>query len=233
MNSRLAFIQITDEIADYFSFIAQAGFKGFDCSAKSIEIIDKWGKPEVTPPETLNALRSELGNCQRCNLWHSRNTIVFGDGTPRARLVFIGEAPGMDEDRQGQPFVGAAGQLLTRIIQAMTLTRQDVYICNIIKCRPPQNRNPLPEEIDACSPFLKRQIKAIQPDYICTLGAFATQTILQTDRPISHLRGRFHNYEGIPVMPTFHPAFLLRNPGKKREVWEDIQKLMRALEIKT
>jgi DNA polymerase len=233
MNNRLACIQITDDIANYFNFIAQAGLKGFDCSAKSIETIDKWGKPDTAPAETLATLRLESDNCRRCNLWQNRQTIVFGEGNPDARLVFIGEAPGMDEDRQGLPFVGAAGQLLTRIIHAMTLKRENVYICNIIKCRPPQNRNPLLEEINACSPFLKRQIKAIQPDYICTLGAFATQTILQTDRPISHLRGCFHNYEGIQVMPTFHPAFLLRNPGKKRDVWEDMQKLMRALEIKT
>ena len=233
MNNRLAFIQITDEIANYFNFIAQAGFKGFDCSAKSIEMIDKWGKPNDAEIETLAALRAESDNCRRCNLWQTRQTIVFGDGNPDARLIFIGEAPGMDEDRQGLPFVGAAGQLLTRIIQAMALKREDVYICNIIKCHPPQNRNPLPEEINACSHLLKRQIKAIQPDYICTLGAFATQTILQTDRPISHLRGRFHNYEGIQVMPTFHPAYLLRNPGKKRDVWEDMQQLMRVLERKT
>jgi len=233
MNNRFAFIQITDEIANYLYFIAQVGFQGFDFSTKSLEFIDKWGKPEATHIETLAVLRAESGNCRRCNLWQNRKTVVFGDGNPHARLVFIGEAPGMDEDRQGLPFIGAAGQLLTRIIQAMTLKRQDVYICNIIKCHPPQNRNPLPGEIDACLPFLKRQIKAIKPDYICTLGAFATQTILQTDRPISHLRGRFHNYEGIQVMPTFHPAFLLRNPGKKRDVWEDMQKLMRALEIKT
>ncbi|MDM8556933.1 uracil-DNA glycosylase [Desulfococcaceae bacterium HSG7] len=233
MNNHRAFIQITDEIANYFNFIAQAGFKEFDCSEKTIEMIDKWGKPDVVPVETLAALHAESNNCQRCNLWQNRQTIVFGDGNPHARLVFIGEAPGMDEDRQGLPFVGAAGQLLTRIIQAMKLKREDVYICNIIKCHPPQNRNPLPEEINACAPFLKRQIKAIQPDYICTLGAFATQTILQTDRPISHLRGRFHSYEGIQVMPTFHPAFLLRNPGKKRDVWEDMQKLMRMLAIET
>ncbi len=233
MNNHLAFIQITDEIANYLSFIGNAGFKGFDCSAKSLEIVEKWGKPKATCIEMLAALRADLGNCQRCNIWPNRKTIVFGDGNPNARLVFIGEAPGMDEDQQGLPFVGAAGQLLTRIIQAMTLKRKDVYICNIIKCRPPQNRNPLPEEIDACSPFLKRQIEAIQPDYICTLGAFATQTILQTTRPISYLRGRFYNYEGIQVMPTFHPAFLLRNPVKKRDVWEDMQKLMRALKIKT
>ena len=233
MNNRLAFIQITDEIANYLNFIAQVGFKGFDCSSESLEFIGKWGKPEATSDEMLADLRTESSNCRRCNLWQNRQTVVFGDGNPHARLVFVGEAPGMEEDRQGQPFVGAAGQLLTRIIHAMTLKRRDVYICNIIKCHPPQNRNPLPGEIDACLPFLKRQIKAIQPDCICTLGAFATQTILQTARPISHLRGRFHDYEGIQVMPTFHPAFLLRNPGKKRDVWEDMQKLMRALEIKT
>ncbi len=232
MNNRLTFIQITNEIANYLNVIAEVGSKGFDCSEKSLEIIDQWGNSGATPVETLATLRAELDNCQRCNLWQNRKTIVFGDGNPHARLVFIGEAPGMDEDRQGQPFVGTAGQLLTRIIHAMTLKRNDVYICNILKCRPPQNRNPLPGEIDTCSPFLKRQIKAIRPDYICTLGAFASQTILQTDRPISQLRGRFFDYEGILVMPTYHPAFLLRNPGKKRAVWEDIQKLMGALEIK-
>jgi len=151
---------------------------------------------------------------------------VFGAGNPQARLVFVGEGPGFDEDRQGQPFVGAAGQLLTRIIEAMTLTREQVYICNIIKCRPPGNRDPETDEIQACSPFLTRQLKAIAPDFIVALGSFAARTLLETTVPISKLRGRFHDYKGVKLLPTYHPAFLLRNPDKKREVWEDMKKLM-------
>ncbi len=232
MNNRLALIQLTDAIANSLKSYAQAGFKGFDCSTKSIETLHQWGRPESQPRDSLDAIQAELHNCRRCKLWRNRKNIVFGEGDPHARLLFIGEAPGFDEDREGRPFVGAAGQLLTRIIQAMTLNRDDVYIGNIIKCRPPQNRNPMPEEIDACRPFLERQIKTIDPEYICTLGAVAAQTLLQTNRPISHLRGRFYDYRGVKIMPTYHPAYLLRNPGEKRAVWNDIQKLMKALEIK-
>lgn len=231
MNPRHAFIHLTDDIANSLKNLAQTGFRGFECTAKSIETINRWGVKKAEPIDELAAISAESVNCRRCRLWRGRRTIVFGEGNPRARLVFIGEAPGTDEDHQGRPFVGAAGQLLTRIIRAMALKREDVYIGNIVKCRPPQNRTPLADEIDACLPFLKRQIKAIAPDYICTLGAIATQSLLQTDHSISRLRGHFHEYEGIQVMPTFHPAFLLRNPGQKRAVWEDIQKLMKALEI--
>ncbi len=232
MNNRLALIQITDAIANSLQAIAQAGFKGFDCSTQSIETIHQWGRSAPHPRDSLGDIQTELHNCRRCKLWRNRKTIVFGEGAPHARLLFIGEAPGFEEDREGRPFVGAAGQLLTRIIQAMTLNRDDVYIGNIIKCRPPQNRNPMPEEIGACRPFLERQIKTINPEYICTLGAVATQTLLQTNRPISHLRGRFYDYRGVKIMPTYHPAYLLRNPGEKRAVWNDIQKLMKALGIK-
>jgi DNA polymerase len=139
----------------------------------------------------------------------------------------VGEGPGFEEDRQGKPFVGAAGQLLTRIIEAIKLSRSQVYSCNIIKCRPPENRNPKPDEIKRCSPFLERQIAAIQPDFICALGTFAAQRLLQTTTPISRLRGRFHQYRGIKVLPTYHPAYLLRNPDKKRDVWEDMKMLMK------
>jgi DNA polymerase len=142
----------------------------------------------------------------------------------------VGEAPGADEDQQGEPFVGRAGQLLTRIIEAMKLTREQVYICNIIKCRPPSNRNPEPDEIAACEPFLVAQLQAIQPKLICALGTFAAQTLLRTKEPISKLRGRFHDYHGIPVLPTFHPAYLLRNPHEKKTVWEDMKLLMREYE---
>jgi len=188
-----------------------------------------WGDVVDRPEQTLAAVREELGDCRRCPLCKTRNNLVFGEGNPRAELVFVGEAPGADEDRQGQPFVGKAGQLLARIIVAMGLQRQDVYICNILKCRPPDNRNPRPEEIAACEPFLIRQIQAIRPKIICALGTFSAHTLLKTDVPISVLRGRFQRYQGIPLMPTYHPAYLLRNPGAKKQVWEDVQKIMKVL----
>jgi DNA polymerase len=152
---------------------------------------------------------------------------VFGTGNPQAKLVFVGEAPGRDEDLQGEPFVGQAGQLLNKIIQAIQLSREQVYIGNIIKCRPPENRNPEPDEIMACEPFLIKQLQVIRPKLICALGAFAAQTLLKTEEKISSLRGKFHEYQGIPLMPTYHPAYLLRNPNRKREVWEDMKKIKR------
>jgi DNA polymerase len=154
---------------------------------------------------------------------------VFGAGSAGAKLVFVGEGPGYDEDQKGEPFVGAAGQLLTRIIQAIGLTREQVYICNIVKCRPPSNRNPMSDEIEACLPFLQRQLRSIRPDIICALGTVAAQTLLDTKTSISRLRGRFHDGIGTKVLPTYHPAFLLRNPEKKRDVWEDMKKVMKAL----
>ena len=153
---------------------------------------------------------------------------MFGVGNPDAQLVFVGEGPGRDEDRQGEPFVGAAGELLTRIIQAIKLTREQVYIANIVKCRPPENRNPEPGEIETCLPFLERQLKAINPRFIVALGKVAAQTLLGSEAPISRLRGRFHDYGGIRLLPTYHPAYLLRNPGAKRAVWEDMQMLMKV-----
>jgi DNA polymerase len=184
-------------------------------------------------PETLEEIRADLGDCRRCPLCKGRKHIVFGTGSPRARLVFVGEAPGRDEDLQGEPFVGEAGKLLDRILLAMGLTRQDVYICNVEKCRPPQNRDPLPEEIAACEPFLKRQLAAIRPRVIVTLGRFAAQTLLDSPLPISRLRGQWQRYQGIPLMPTYHPAFLLRNPASKREVWEDMKQVLVRLRAET
>ncbi len=175
---------------------------------------------------SLEAVRENLGDCRRCDLYKSRNNIVFGEGNPRAALVFVGEAPGGDEDRQGRPFVGRAGALLTRIIEAMGMKREDVYICNILKCRPPGNRNPLPAEIDACEPFLRDQLRAIKPKVICALGAYAASTLLKKNAPITVMRGTFHVYEGIPLMPTYHPAYLLRNAGAKKVVWEDMKRVM-------
>jgi DNA polymerase len=183
--------------------------------------------PGMPALKTLDDVRAHLGECTRCKLHTGRKTIVFGVGTPKAHLVFVGEGPGADEDAQGEPFVGRAGQLLTRIIEAIQLRREDVYICNIIKCRPPGNRNPEPDEIAACEPFLKAQLAAIKPKLICALGTFAAQTLLRTKEPISRLRGRFHAYEGIPLLPTFHPAYLLRNPHEKRTVWEDMKLLQK------
>lgn len=178
-------------------------------------------------PASLAAVRSELGDCRRCKLHPYRTKIVFGTGSPQAKLVFVGEAPGRDEDLQGEPFVGQAGQLLTKIIQAIQLKREEVYITNIIKCRPPENRNPEPDEIAACEPFLLKQFQVIRPRLICALGTFAAQTLLKKEEKISSLRGKFHEYQGIPLMPTYHPAFLLRNPNRKRDVWEDMKKIKR------
>jgi DNA polymerase len=174
-------------------------------------------------------VRAELGDCQRCKLAGGRENIVFGVGNPAAALVFVGEAPGADEDEQGEPFVGRAGQLLTKMIEAMGFAREDVYICNILKCRPPGNRNPEPDEVAACEPFLKAQLAAIRPRMIVTLGKFAAHCLLREDTPITRLRGSFRDYEGIPLMPTYHPAFLLRDPGRKREAWADLQQVIAAL----
>jgi DNA polymerase len=173
--------------------------------------------------QSLIDLRNDIGDCTRCKLHMGRTHIVFGAGNPQADLIFIGEAPGVDEDIQGLPFVGRAGQLLTRIIKAIDMEREDVYIANIIKCRPPQNRSPQPDEIETCVPFLFRQIEIIQPKIIIALGSFAAQRILNTKLPITSLRGRFMKFKDIRVMPTFHPAYLLRNMNKKREVWEDMK----------
>jgi DNA polymerase len=177
----------------------------------------------------MSQLRSEAMVCERCELHVTRNKVVFGTGNENADLMFAGEAPGADEDQQGEPFVGRAGQLLTKIIEAMGFTRDEVYIANVIKCRPPGNRNPKPIEIETCEPFLIKQVELIQPKVICALGSFAAQALLHTDQKISRLRGRFHDYHGAKLMPTYHPAFLLRNPQSKREVWEDMQKVMAEL----
>lgn len=177
----------------------------------------------------LQSIRDELGDCQRCKLAPSRTNIVFGSGDPNAELVFVGEAPGFDEDRQGLPFVGKAGQLLTKIIEAIDLKREQVYICNILKCRPPENRNPEPDEVAACSPFVWRQLRSIRPKIVCCLGAFAAQTVMRTASPISKLRGSFYDVDGLRVIATFHPAYLLRSPDKKRDVWEDMKQIRSEL----
>ena len=175
--------------------------------------------------ESMAEIRAAVASCQACPLHETRTNTVPGAGNENARLVFVGEAPGADEDRQGIPFVGRAGQKLTQIIEAMGLSRSEVYITNVLKCRPPGNRNPLPEEVRTCEPYLIAQLRLIKPRVICALGTFAAQTLLRTDQRISRLRGQFHPYQGIKLMPTYHPAFLLRNPRSKRDVWEDVQKV--------
>lgn len=185
--------------------------------------------PEL--PETLEDIRRQLDGCRRCPLCQGRKTIVFGVGNPQADLVFVGEAPGREEDEKGEPFVGEAGRLLDQILFAMGLSRSQVYICNVEKCRPPKNRDPNPEEIAACEPFLKRQLAVIRPQFIVALGRFAAQTLLKTETPIGRLRGRWFEYEGIPLMPTFHPAFLLRNPAAKKEAWQDMKLVLERLRL--
>src|SRR5208282_2365448 len=179
--------------------------------------------------DTLLKIREDIGDCTRCKLHKGRNKIVFGDGSPKAELVFIGEGPGADEDYQGLPFVGRAGKLLTQMIEAMGLQRKDVYICNVVKCRPPENRAPEPDEVTTCSPYLLRQIDVIRPKVIVCLGAVAAKTLLQTARGISQFRGQWLEWRGHKLMATYHPAYLLRNPNAKGEVWKDLQKVMAEL----
>lgn len=196
-----------------------------------------FAKPEKAHTETasppfvsLEALRDHIGDCRRCNLHRGRKNLVFGEGDETARLVFVGEGPGFDEDQTGRPFVGKAGELLTRIIEnGMGLTRESVYICNVVKCRPPGNRDPNPDEIDVCLAFLKAQLGIIKPDVICALGRVACQALLGGDFRITRDRGRWRTCEDIPLMPTFHPAYLLRNPAAKRPVWDDVKSIMDKL----
>jgi DNA polymerase len=188
--------------------------------------------PEIH--ETLEQIRKNLGPCQRCKLGTTRKNLVFGVGNPQARLVFVGEGPGADEDAQGEPFVGDAGKMLNRIIAAMELKREDVYICNVVKCRPPQNRPPESDEVAACAPFLLRQLAAIKPEAIVALGTSAAQALLQSKVPISKLRSKFHDFHGIPLMPTYHPSYLLRTGGNSESfwnVWDDMTQVLQLLKL--
>lgn len=216
---------------------ARAGADGSP-AAPAPEMARNEGTPEAVPvtlarsaAEALAQIRDDLGDCTRCAL-HAlgRRQIVFGVGNPSAELMFVGEGPGADEDIQGIPFVGRAGQLLTKMIEAMGFTRDEVYIANVVKCRPPGNRDPEPAEIEACEPFLVRQIASIQPKVVIALGAFAARTLLQTQDPISRMRGRVYDYHGAHLIPTFHPSFLLRSPSYKREAWEDLKKALAIMD---
>ncbi len=182
--------------------------------------------PEATAPDRATALkiiRDDLGDCQRCKLGKTRTQLVYGQGNPEAEIVFLGEAPGEDEDLSGLAFVGKAGQLLTKMIEGMGFTRDEVFICNINKCRPPGNRKPEPDEVDACRPYVERQLHAIKPKVIVALGATAAHSLLRIDTPISKLRNNWTSWDGIPVMPTFHPSYLLRSPQEKGKAWEDLK----------
>jgi uracil-DNA glycosylase len=226
----------TEQLQEHLRFAAELGVTGVssDPAWRARPGGTRGAVPTAAPVQSarlpmLQEIRHDIGDCTRCKL-HTlgRTQVVFGVGNPDAELMFVGEAPGGDEDIQGIPFVGRAGQLLTKIIEAIELRRDDVYIANVIKCRPPGNRNPEPDEVQQCEPFLFRQIDTIEPKVIVALGKFAAQTLLRTDDPISRLRGRVFDYRGAKLIPTFHPAYLLRNPSAKREVWEDM-KLVRSL----
>lgn len=235
MSSYLCASHLIDELVYSLKQMAKEGVLGFDCSPEALELVEKWAVPSnvssTNTRETLSDIRQNLGECRRCPLAQVRQHIVYGSGNPKAELIFVGTEPEYEDDISGEPFSGEQGKLLFRIIAAMKLTPDDVYLCHLVKCRPSNNRNPLKMELGACLPFLKRQIAAIDPSVICTLGGPATQVLLKKEQPISKLRGRFYDYRGIKVMPTFDPAELLRHPEKKRETWQDIQKIMQELKI--
>lgn len=233
-NDRLS--EIVSQYADYLRFRKSIGLD-FICrnpsalTAPESYAMDRGSahaSKEAQPsPETqsgsIEDVFRKIGDCKRCGLHRARTRLVFGAGNPNARLVLVGEGPGQEEDLQGEPFVGAAGQLLNRIIAAINLKREDVYICNVVKCRPPANRTPERDEIESCKPFLLQQLEIIKPKLICTLGSVAAQALLGISKPLSTLRGRFYDFKGAKLMPTYHPAYLLRNPSKKRDVWIDMQ----------
>ena len=232
------------QLAEHLRFYQELGVTGINRDAKwrrredgTRPVGDAPTEVEAVPVtvarttlEALATIREDLGDCTRCKLHaQGRKQIVFGVGNPTADLMFVGEAPGADEDAQGVPFVGRAGQLLTKMIEAMGFSRDEVYIANVLKCRPPGNRNPEPDEIATCEPFLFRQLASVEPKVVIALGAFAARTLLKTDDPISRLRGRVYEYRGAKLIPTFHPSFLLRSPGYKREAWEDLKKALAIL----
>jgi DNA polymerase len=238
------FYETAQALENYLRFCKEIGIgelpAGFAAGGTEIEDTEKngtallsgRGKARGSSVQTLSEIREELGDCTRCRLCETRKNIVFGEGNPRARLVFVGEGPGRDEDIQGRPFVGRAGQLLTKIIQAMKLERKDVYICNVVKCRPPGNRNPEPDEVASCEPFLIKQIESINPEVIVSLGSVATGLMLKLKNfKMGQLRGTFHQYGNSKLMITYHPAALLRNPAFKKPVWEDMKLVMKELGI--
>ena len=221
---------MTEDLLRELELLREFGFTHLDISGGQAILPVQTGRIACPPQQILlDELEAIVTACVKCRLSKSRTQVVYGVGNPNADLMFIGEAPGRDEDIQGEPFVGRAGQLLTDIIKAMKLTRDDVYIANVIKCRPPENRNPEPEELDTCRPYIRRQVEIIQPKVIVTLGRFALQSLTEKAFAISAARGQWLDFNGIKVMPTYHPAYLLRNPAAKKEVWADMKKVMEAL----
>ena len=218
------FRETVKDLKNFLEAEASGGIRELDLGGK------RETRKQTGRAEDLEALKAKVLKCEGCPLCETRTRVVFGSGSPSAKLVFVGEAPGRDEDIQGLPFVGRAGQLLTKIIESIGYKREDVYICNILKCRPPQNRNPLPSEIFECQGHLVKQLETIRPKLICTLGKFASQTLLKTETPISRLRGNTYDYCNTRLIPTYHPAYLLRNPKEKRPVWEDMKKIKKLLE---
>lgn len=244
---RLTKASMYASVREYLQELAESGLEGVPPDAAgavtetvrvppagSVTEAGTHGAPAESRLRTLAQLQEQYADCRRCSLAVSRLNLVFGSGNASARLLFVGEAPGAEEDRQGEPFAGEAGQILTRLIEAMGLTRQEVYITNLLKCRPPANRNPHKDEIEACAPILQQQVRALRPEVIVALGTFAAQHLLGSKEPISRLRGRFHDCRGIPLMPTFHPAFLLRNRDTKEhywEVWNDMVQVLKKLRL--
>lgn len=221
-------------VQDYVRYLQRLGVTELPLEVPEpvASVVSDGGRGAASPAaarEALTQLSTSVRDCTQCSLHRGRTQVVFGTGDPSADLVFVGEAPGRDEDLQGEPFVGKSGQLLTRIIEAIGFRRDQVYILNVVKCRPPDNRNPTPDEVAACRPILQAQLDCLKPRVICAMGAFAAQSLLQTDERISRLRGRFHMLGTIQVMPTYHPAYLLRNPQEKRAVWQDMQAVQRVL----
>lgn len=238
MSTREELIDLLGQVKRQLMMSSEIGCDIPFLSLESLDYLNKGLRGDGVTPSDITSLRSltELENflttCDRCKLSKGRKNLVFGDGPPDARLVFVGEAPGVEEDVTGKPFVGKAGKLLTDIIRAMGLTRNEVYICNIAKCHPPRNRDPEPDEIETCLPFLKTQISLIGPEIICTLGRVPAQSLIDKDFKITRERGQWCSFMGIPVMPTYHPAYLLRYPQAKRQVWDDMQKIMKELGLK-
>jgi uracil-DNA glycosylase len=221
---------MTDDVLHELALLRDFGFTHLDLSVV-LPLVTQQPNNSATTLSPWDTLTTEAHDCTQCKLAGTRKTVVFGVGNPNADLMFIGEAPGRDEDEQGEPFVGRAGQLLTDIIKAMKLTRDDVYIANVIKCRPPENRNPEPDELDACRPFIRRQVEMIKPKVIVTLGKFGLQSLTEKSYGISAVRGQWLDYNGIKLMPTYHPAYLLRTPAAKKDVWADMKQVMAELGI--
>jgi DNA polymerase len=238
MNVKQEIMDVLGQIKMQLTYSQEIGLDAPFLSTKTLSYLRRGPQKDTTPLReescwnSLEELEDFISNCVRCRLSKGRKNIVFGEGLPNARLVFIGEAPGVEEDVRGKPFVGAAGKLLTDIIKAMGLTREGVYICNIVKCHPPGNRDPEPDEIGTCLPFLKGQISLIKPEIICTLGRVSAQALVDKDFKITRDRGQWQGFCGIPLMPTYHPAYLLRYAQAKRQVWEDMKKVMRELGLK-